>query len=240
MPPSRIIVFLSLSAVLGAAVTFGILTATRSIPASTLLIPLADLLPREVSGWTVRDQPIAESEEMKKAIGEILNYDDAVFRIYTQGTTSVSIYIAYWKPGKMSHRLISAHSPDNCWINAGWERSYRAFSVAPPKPFHNLRKMEIGTYFTKTDTQNVIFWHVSNNKTIKYYGDRLAPWWSAATDIFKTGFNQRGEQYFIRISSNAPLSGLLNLQPATDTIKILLPICLNESPDTPPLENQHH
>lgn len=82
-----------------------------------------DLLPtpEEVPGWTVQYLPIADTPEMQAKVNELLNYDDAVYAVYTKGTERISIYIAYWMPGKMSERLIAAHTPDVCWVGQGWK-----------------------------------------------------------------------------------------------------------------------
>lgn len=81
---------------------------------------LADILPDAPPGWTRTLRPIADSPEMQEAVGELLNFDDGIFVDYTRGTDRLSVYIAYWTPGKMSHRLVAGHTPDVCWVGAGW------------------------------------------------------------------------------------------------------------------------
>lgn len=95
------------------------------------LLPPAEIVARD--GWKVEYLPIADTPEAKAKVEELLNYDDAVFAVYTRGTERVSIYLAYWTPGKMSHRLVASHTPDVCWVGAGW-RIEKAASVqlAPP------------------------------------------------------------------------------------------------------------
>ena len=80
------------------------------------LVPKAEELPR----WTLEYCPVAETAEMQKAVGEMLNFDDAVYAIYNNGALRISLYAAYWSPGKMSHRLIAGHTPDVCWVGGGW------------------------------------------------------------------------------------------------------------------------
>jgi hypothetical protein len=82
-----------------------------------------DLVPKQEElppGWTVEYKPIADTPEMKKAVAELLNYDDAVYAVYSNGTRHLSVYIAYWTPGKMAQRLVAGHTPDVCWVGAGW------------------------------------------------------------------------------------------------------------------------
>jgi len=76
----------------------------------------------QLSEWKTQFLPVAESAEMQRAVAEMLNFDQAAFARYTQGSVEVSLYAAYWSPGKMSHRLIAGHKPDVCWVGAGWER----------------------------------------------------------------------------------------------------------------------
>lgn len=90
------------------------------------LLPPAEIVARD--GWKVDYLPIADTPEAKAKVDELLNYDDAVFAVYTRGTEQVAIYLAYWAPGKMSHRLVAGHTPDVCWVGAGW-RIERARSV---------------------------------------------------------------------------------------------------------------
>ena len=121
--PVRQVLIASLSVVLVAAlafVAFGSWLPPRQAFRGTMkdLVPQAEELPR----WTLEYRPVAETAEMQKAVGEILNFDDAVYAIYDNGGLRVSIYAAYWSPGKMSHRLIAGHTPDVCWVGGGWVR----------------------------------------------------------------------------------------------------------------------
>ena len=83
---------------------------------------VAKCLPGEAytRGWNTQVLPIANTIEERRAVKELLNYDDAVYVVYSKGGETVSVYIAYWQPGKMSYRLIAGHAPDICWINSGW------------------------------------------------------------------------------------------------------------------------
>jgi len=107
--------------VLAAAVVLVVIGTLRSRE-RTFTGTLMELLPqaRDVPGWAVTYRPVAETAELQKATAEMLNYDDAVYAIYTHGETRISVYAAYWLPGKMSSRLIAGHTPDVCWVGAGW------------------------------------------------------------------------------------------------------------------------
>jgi hypothetical protein len=95
------------------AVAF-VVTGSLVVPVQTFRGKVNGLLPvaTDVPGWTVNYPPLAETVEIKKAIDELLNYDDAAFVIYEKGETRVSIYISYWTPGKTSFRGVASHTPD--------------------------------------------------------------------------------------------------------------------------------
>jgi hypothetical protein len=76
------------------------------------------------------EEEIAATPEMKRAVDELLNFDDAAFFTYTKGEDRVSVYIAYWKPGTMPQRLVSGHTPDVCWVGNVWEVRRRESRVS--------------------------------------------------------------------------------------------------------------
>lgn len=193
--------------------------------------PLYNLLPKTIEGWTVKDQPIAETEEMKKAVGEVLNYDDAIFRTYTQGSTSIAVYVAYWKPGKMSPRLIAAHTPDVCWIGAGWKCTARDFAYQVNYPEHLVHQAQAGTYEIAGNAQHVLFWHIHNGHIVSYDIAGIPPWWASLSDLWKEGLNQRGEQFFIRISSNLAIEEALRTNVLNQTVKALGSLALYATPN---------
>jgi hypothetical protein len=110
-----------LGAVLIVAVALVVIGATRPRE-RTFIGTLKELLPQaeDVPGWAVAYYPVAETAEMQNATAELLNYDNAIYAIYTRGEMRVSVYAAYWLPGKMSSRLIAGHTPDVCWVGRGW------------------------------------------------------------------------------------------------------------------------
>lgn len=186
---------------------------------------LRDLLPPPPPGWTIKDKPIADSPELKEAVAEILNFDDGVFVDYTQGTTRLSVYIAYWRPGRMSHRLVAAHTPDVCWVNGGWKKelagptppltiaedgSVKLFlntanHGAPPR---EIPAGEARIFSAHGNPEHVWFWHLVGQESKSYSSGGAPPWYASIMDLFTKGLNQRDEQFFIRLSSNVPLQEL--------------------------------
>ena len=88
-------------------------------PEPTLKDRLSEIIPEELNGWKIKDQDMAESPESSERISDFLNFDDALFRIFNKGDTTVGLYIAYWMPGKASYRWARAHTPDTCWVLNG-------------------------------------------------------------------------------------------------------------------------
>ena len=75
---TRKILVVSLSVVLVAALAF-VVVGSALAPTRTFRGTLKDLLPRaeDLPRWSLNYRPVAESAEMGKAVGEILNFDDA-------------------------------------------------------------------------------------------------------------------------------------------------------------------
>ena len=200
-----------------------VLYGTTHIPEPRFTGRLADLLPPAPAGWTMKEKPIADSQELKQAVGELLNYDDGAFVDYTNSSGErLSIYIAYWTPGKMSHRLVAGHTPDVCWEASGWKRTYQGttpeltlhLAHSPALPLSTLTKNippgEDRVFTAQSTPEYVWFWHIVGNQ-IKSYGTGYAPkWYAPLTDLLKQGLNQREEQFFIRLSSDRPLSSFMN------------------------------
>jgi hypothetical protein len=190
----------------------------------------------ELSEWSVRFLPVAESAEMQRAVGEMLNFDQAAYAQYINGPTEVSLYAAYWSPGKMSHRLIAVHTPDVCWLGAGWERmegyqtrlellvgQWRATRAAQRpelKVTESLNLQPVGRFpweyrkFRLAErTEYVVFLHLVGGRALGYGVEGVPPWYSVIGDLLDRGLRQREEQFFVRISGNRPLPELLATEP---------------------------
>ncbi len=174
---------------------------------------IASILPAELSGWDVTDYPIADSEEMQQVVDEALNFDAAIFREYKQNSTTLSVYIAYWKKNKSSFRSVSGHTPDVCWVQGGWkatsfENDYimniRANTLISLKP--GQRRI----YERHDQVQYVLFWQLLDGEPFSYGTNGLPPKMAFLTDIITRGFNQKPQQWFIRIASNRPFEELEN------------------------------
>jgi hypothetical protein len=207
MKTRGILIFTGL--VLLAAVVLQIFAVTR-MGVEPARAPLADLVPKEIAGWAARDGQVAETQEMKRAVGELLNFDDVVLRTYRRGGIEFEIYAAYWGPGKMSHRLIAGHTPDVCWVAAGWTRVDRGERGSANA--RNLDEAQRGEYRIFKDPRGVQrfvrFWHLSGGEAVNYDVEGTPPWWAVFSDFKRFGLNQRSSQYFVRVSANIPFAEL--------------------------------
>lgn len=227
----------SLACLLGASVTL-VLLGQALKPTASFLGSLHSILPAgsELPEWRVQVLPVAESPEMQRAVGEMLNFDQAAYAQYINGPVEVSLYAAYWSPGKMSHRLIAVHTPDVCWLGAGWERmeGYQTRLDLLVGQWRNTRaaqrpelKMtepldlqpvdrflwEYRKFRLAERTEYVVFLHLVGGRALGYGVEGVPPWHSVIGDLLERGLRQREEQFFVRISGNRPLPELLATEP---------------------------
>lgn len=173
--------------------------------------------PDQIRDWKVSFLHVANTPEMQKAVAEILNYDDAIFVNYSRGGVRISVYIAYWTPGKMSHRLVAGHTPDVCWTKAGWLcESGRTIDNLESET-GRLQPAELRTMVQRGSKEFVVFWHLVGNRSITYKTNWRPPWYAMFKDLWEGGMQQRKEQLFVRISSNQPLDEFWR----TDPVRIL-------------------
>jgi hypothetical protein len=194
---------LVLALALGLVIIGGNRTSARRFTGS-----LSDLMPPAslTEGWSIEARPVAETPEARRAVSELLNFDDAVFATFTRGSTQISLYLAYWSPGRMSPRLVGSHTPDVCWVGSGWKAVARESGrVHLLLDGSRSYPSEIREMSRNGHTEYVIFWHLLVGRDESKAG--VAPYgWSAFWhDLTRSGLKGRSEQFFLRISSNAPL-----------------------------------
>ncbi|MEN8662357.1 MAG: exosortase-associated EpsI family protein [Lentimonas sp.] len=177
-------------------------------PKATLHEQISDIVPSELSGWRIQDMDMAESEESSARISEFLNFDDALYRVFKKGETTVGLYIAYWSPGKTSYRWAGAHTPDTCWVQNGWTCTDREYSVPFQHGDAQFQPAEFGVYEKNNTLQNVYFWHLVGGTAFSYKQQDGHNIFAALIDIKEHGLDLRQEQFFIRLSSNQSLEEL--------------------------------
>lgn len=202
------ILFIFAAAALLGCLSLRVYFALVPPPEPTLDELLSDIVPKQLNGWKITDQDMAESPESSERISDFLNFDDALFRIFRNGDTFVGLYIAYWSPGKASYRWAGAHTPDTCWVQNGWTRLDRKYCI----PFQNeetpFQPAEFGIYEKDGSAQNVYFWHLVGGEAFGYEQEGGHNIFAALLDIKKHGLNLRDEQFFIRLSSNKKIDEL--------------------------------
>ncbi len=179
-------------------------------PEQTLDIDLTKAVPSELPGWEVEDHELADSEEMQDRVEDILNFSEALFRSYTKGKTTISVYIAYWEPRKMPVRQVQAHTPDICWVRNGWQVADSEYSVALNAGELPLKPAEFRVMTKDPVLQYVYYWHTVGDNI--YVNRTIGSWdkWDPIKSLFKFGLNQKREQFFIRLSSNRPFNEIWN------------------------------
>ena len=176
---------------------------------------LGGLIPQEIPGWVIEDKPIAESPELMNKVEQILNFDSAVFRSYKQGDLEISVYIAYWLPGKVPVSIVDAHTPDICWVANGWQME--RLSALADYPMKSGTRISIPNYRKfhmkfSSDPISVIYWHFDGQhlreqksrregamSSMERVKNRLAHFRNII-------FSPPAQQVFIRISSNKEIS----------------------------------
>ncbi len=205
------VILLFLAACLLAVLGFRSYFSLVPPPEPSLKQPLAEILPKQLAGWQVEEHDMAESPEASARITDFLNFDDAIFRTYRRGDTFIGVYVAYWKPGKVSYRWAGSHTPDTCWVINGWTRCERKYSVPFEQFGKSFEPAEFGIYEKDGSAQNVYFWHLVGGKSNSYKQKKHSYYLNALKDIQKHGLNQRKEQFFIRLSSNKEIEALEQL-----------------------------
>lgn len=199
----------ALCVVLTVGVIFYVRVFTNAEP--KLTTPIAQIVPEELDGWTVEDLPLAETEGMRQTVGKVLQFDQYVSRVFRKGKLEIVFYVAYWEPNGKTPFDAGGHNPDSCWVNFGWTREAREYSVAEKTiRGRELLPFEYGVYSKDGTVQPVIFWHLVNGVPFIYKTQKQG--WNdglqGAIDRFdvrmedfkRLGLNQRREQMFIRIS----------------------------------------
>ena len=207
-------------------------------PEQTFNRTLANVIPSNLSDWEIQDLDIADTPEASARVSDFLDFDDSIFRIFTKGDTSVGLYIAYWSPGKTSYRWAGAHTPDTCWVVAGWDCTKREHSIPFQHGDLSFQPAEYGIYETETDKQHVYFWHLVGNEAYAYKQKGTPNIFGALIDIRDHGLNLRKEQFFIRLSSNKTIDQLKQIDGFSEILDGLAKIGLGSASRSKLLEHR--
>lgn len=170
---------------------------------------LADLLPKGQGEWQSEDLPLGDTEMLKEKVEKILQYDDVLFRSYQNGGKQFSVYVAYWRPGALTSRDVEFHTPDRCWVHAGWKRVAHDTDYRVQVGADRLASAQWRIFKApNSHTEEVVFWHVVDGKPVNYSHLKGPSDWSILTDILRYGVAMKREQYFIRITSASSMNEL--------------------------------
>jgi len=211
----RILFVLSALIILAAA-SMQLYVAAQPEPERIIEDNLRNILPAEVEGWEVVERDT--SPEMETRAADILQYTDSMTRDYVRGGTVVSVYVGYWAPGKMPYNLIGSHTPDTCWVSAGFDRLDRSHLVEQSIKGEPLKPHEWGVYAKDGIEMEVIFWHILANGVYNYDPNyvgwrggmlgKLERGLEVFTDFDRYGIAPQKDQVFLRISSNRQFKDL--------------------------------
>jgi len=173
---------------------------------------LAQAVPADPPGWTVREIPLGPTEFIASEAGKILNFDEVLNREYSRAGENFGVYVAYWGAGKMPTRLVASHTPDRCWTENGWrclEMRFKQTGLFEGAAFQPAEWRLFEPPHGGRQTY-VLYWHLVEGRTYDYGGrfnDVPSPvlW---AKDALQQALLGSREQYFIRLTSSQPLENL--------------------------------
>ena len=218
--------------VLVVGVVLQVVSRTRPVPEGTLTQPLAEVIPSSLAGWEVKDLDLGPTESVIERSQQLLNLDDFIHRSYQRGDKGFSVYVAYWKPGKMPVRLVNQHSPDRCWTEVGWVCTDRQWNVERTVDGRPLQPGQWGVYEIEDHKNYTYFWHIVGGEVHWYGGERLntrSSLTSIGEDFRKFGLNVYREQFFVRIVSARSMDDLWEEPGFLRVMSDLEDLCLAES-----------
>ncbi|NDV61620.1 exosortase-associated EpsI family protein [Puniceicoccales bacterium CK1056] len=221
--------------VLLGAIGIQLVAGMKPVPEGSLEAPLADSIPAELSGWNVEDLDLGPTESVTQRSYNLLKLDDFIHRQYTRGDKSFSVYVAYWKPGKMPVRLVNQHSPDRCWTEVGFTCIDRDWNVLRSVEGENLQPAQWGVYELGDSKNYTYFWHIVGEEAHWYGGERINTRSSLSSiweDFRKFGLNVHREQFFVRVVSAQPMDALWEMPGFQTVMADLADLCLSEPEPT--------
>jgi hypothetical protein len=201
----RICIIIGLSCILMFAVGFVVCSAYSLPIESRFAGTIGDVfpMPEEVPGWSLREEVIADTPEVRRSVNELLDYDSARFVTYYKGAQRISVYIAYWRAGKVSPRTVRGHTPDVCWPSVGWEIVQSKHAVALNADAWSQTRCELRHMRLQGRDEWVAFWHIVGGEHQSALG-RSSRFSDILRDMRRYSLRQKQEQVFVRISGPVP------------------------------------
>ena len=216
-----------------------VISMQRFVPPKHVNVNIGDALdlfvPRTLDGWDVKDILLGDTEFGVKAVLSVLNCDSYVYREFTKGEISFSVYFVYWRAGQAPIQSVATHSPENCWVQNGWKclEWKDNFSLGPKDmsavPGSWRRFLSPSKHYF-----DVQYWHVVAGKVHNFgYRQNVSTYaFNWVRDGTGQMINGLPEQYFIRIVSRRPLGELLGDTGFSGIMKRLMGVLSGEIGDT--------
>lgn len=196
---------------LGAAVAIQLISSVIR-PAGTgndvAEVNLVEIIPRNLPGWSTRDLPLGQTEQLAQSAAVLLNFDSFVFREFRRHGSVMTLYLAHWRQGTTPTQLAALHTPDRCWTEAGWHclQMRHKFLVK-----YGLLPAEWRLFADPKGARvHVAYWFLSGGQLYDY-GNRFNQvpsvwrWWRDAAGQY---FRPSPEHLFFRITSDRPFEEL--------------------------------
>lgn len=184
----------------------------RQIPRAKPRDRLSVLVSASSDEWVARDEPLGATEAVNEATLKTLNLDDYVYRRFSRGGKTFTVYAAYWGPGRMPTRLVASHTPDRCWTENGMRCVDMRFRETFTVERQTLLPAEYRVFTPSTTAQRtyVVYWHTVEGKLYDYGGRFNAVphpwlWWK---DTVAQAMQGSHEQFFVRVASETPFEEL--------------------------------
>jgi hypothetical protein len=177
-----------------------------------------------MSGWHSDDRPPAESDAEIARVKRLLNYDETLLRFYRKGERQFSLYVSYWRPGKMPAREIAFHIPDVCWVFSGWKQHVADYHYRHEFEGRWLAPAQYREFDAPNERQHVLYWHILSGQAVDFGSDGAPSQQTTLEAVLHHGLNQKGEQYFIRIASRSTLDDLWNDEGFQEIMELIAPL----------------
>lgn len=195
--------------------------AMARLPAKSLV----GLLPDNDPAWRVEKLQLGATEFETEYALRALQCDDYVYNRYVKGDKWFSVYVAYWSPGKMPVYYVARKTPDACWPRAGMECVAAQFGVPLQVAELTMQPAQVrefkGRFAIDTRDVHVLFWLLVDGKAFNYGTAvdatfSVVRWWRDMLHDITTASKPR--IYFVRISANHPVAGLITQEPLLQRI----------------------
>lgn len=173
-------------------------------------LDLRTLIPPQgvMHGWRIEILPVGQTPEVSRAVQRILDYDDVLYVAASSKGQRVSVFIAYWREGKVTPRVVASHTPDVCWVEAGWTRDLAITNGSIAIAGISLWPAQERVMSFKGEKEHLLFWHIVGDRPFSY-GAQSPPWYAIFKDLAVFGTAQRNKQLFVRFSTNGGVEDLL-------------------------------